>query len=66
MEKQQYSNIIQKINKETVALNDMPEHRELVDIYRTFHPKSNRMHIFFKCTWNILQHRSYVRPENKP
>ena len=55
----------QKINKETLALNDMLEHRDLTDIYRTFQPRSNRMHNLLKCTWNILQDRSYIRPENK-
>ena len=29
----------QKINKETQALNDTREQRDLIDIYRTFHPK---------------------------
>ena len=30
----------QKINKETQALNDTIDQRELIDIYRTFHPKT--------------------------
>ena len=29
----------QKINKETQALNDTIDQRDLIDIYRTFHPK---------------------------
>ena len=29
----------QKINKETQALNDTIVQRDLIDIYRTFHPK---------------------------
>ena len=29
----------QKINKETQALNDKIDQRDLIDIYRTFHPK---------------------------
>ena len=27
--------------------------------------KNSRIHIVFRCTWNILQDRSYVRKENK-
>ena len=30
----------QKINKEIQALNDALDQRDLIDIYRTFHPKS--------------------------
>ena len=40
----------QKINKETQALNDTIDHIDLIDIYRTFHPKqqitlSSQMHM---------------------
>ena len=44
----------QKVNKATVVLNDTIEQLDLIDIYRTFHPKT-RMHILFRCAWNILQ-----------
>ena len=30
----------QKINKETRALNDTLDQMDLIDIYRTFHPKT--------------------------
>ena len=30
----------QKINRETQTLNDTMDHLDLIDIYRTFHPKS--------------------------
>ena len=30
----------QKLNKETQALNDTTDQRDLIDIYRTFHPKT--------------------------
>ena len=30
----------QKINKETQALNDTTDQIDLIDIYRTFHPKT--------------------------
>ena len=29
----------QKINRETQALNDTTDQKDLIDIYRTFHPK---------------------------
>ena len=56
----------QKINKETQALSDTLDQMDLIDIYRTFHPKNNRIHFFLKCSWNILQDRSYLRPQIKP
>ena len=31
----------QKINKETQTLNDTIDQLDLIDIYRTFHPKTN-------------------------
>lgn len=56
----------QKISKEIVALNDPLYKIDLIDICRTFHPKTAEYIIFFKCTWNILQDRPYIRPQNKP
>ena len=44
----------QKINKGTQALNEALDQEDLVDIYRTFHPKATEIHILLKCTWNIL------------
>ena len=35
-----------KINKETQALNDTLNKRDLIDIYRTFHPKSTEYTFF--------------------
>ena len=55
-----------KINKETQALNDTLNKMDLIVIYRTFHPKNNRIHILFKCSWNILQDRSYLGSQIKP
>ena len=52
----------QKINKETQILNDTIDQLDLTDIYRTFHPPNNQFHLFLKCTWNLLQNRSYPRP----
>ena len=53
----------QKINKETRALNDIPDQRDLIGIYRTFHPET--ILILFKCTWNFLQNRPYTGSRNR-
>ena len=55
----------QKISKETLALNDTLEQTDLIDIYRAFQPKAEK-YTLSKCTWDILQDRSYARPQNKP
>ena len=39
----------QKINKESQALNDTIDQIDLIDIYRTFHPKTAD-YTFFSCT----------------
>ena len=56
----------QKINKETQALNDTLDEMDLIDIFRTFHPKCRRIHLLLKCTWNILQDRPHFGSEIKP
>ena len=55
-----------KINKETQALNDTVNKMDLIEIYRTYHPKNNRIQFFLKCSWNILQDRSYLGSQIKP
>ena len=45
----------QSINKETLALNDTLDQINLIDTFRTFHPK--KAEYTFKCTWNVLQNR---------
>ena len=40
----------QKINKETQTLNETINQLDLIDIYRSFHPKTNEFHLFLKCT----------------
>ena len=55
----------QKINRETLALNDTLDQMGLIDI-QNIQSKRSSMHILFKCTWNILQDRSHARPQNKP
>ena len=46
----------QKINKETQALNDTLDQKDLIDIYRTFHP--NAKYTFFSNRPQILGHKS--------
>ena len=54
----------QKINKETQTLNDTMEQLDLIDIYRTFHPKTMNFAFFssahgnFFRTEHILGHKS--------
>ena len=45
----------QKINKETQTLNDTIDQLDLIDIYRTFHPKTMNF-TFYSST-----HRTYSR-----
>ena len=53
-----------KINKETQALNDILNKMELIDIYRTFHPKATEYTFFssahgtFSRIDHILSHKS--------
>ena len=51
----------QKIIKERQTLKDTIEQLDLIHIYRTFHSKTMNF-IFFKCTQNLLQGRSYPGP----
>ena len=53
----------QKINKETQALNDTTDQIDLIDIYRTFHPKTDytffsSAHGTFSRIDHILGHKS--------
>ena len=54
----------QKINKETRALNDTLDQRDLIDIYRTFHPKTTKYSFFssphgaFSRIDHILSHKT--------
>ena len=54
----------QKIHKETQALNDAIDQIDLVDIYRTFHPKAadytffSSVHGTFSRIDHILGHKS--------
>ena len=54
----------QKINKETQTLNDTIDQLDLIDIYRTFHPKTMNFNFFssahgtFCRIDHILGHKS--------
>ena len=54
----------QKINKETQTLNDIIDQLDLIDIYKTFHPKTMNFTIFsstqgtFSRIDHILGHKS--------
>ena len=50
----------QKINKEAQALNDTLDQIDLIDIYRTFHPKTTE-YTFFSRT-----HRASFRTDHFP
>ena len=56
--------IKQKINKETQTLNDTIDQLDLIDIYRTFHPKTMNFTFFssarrtFSRIYHILGHKS--------
>ena len=56
----------QKINKETQALNHILDEMDLIDIFRTFHPKAEEYIFFssahgtFSRTDHILGHKSNI------
>ena len=51
----------QKINKETQALNDSLDKMDLMDIYRTFHPKAAE-YTFFSSTHGTFS-GSQIKPQ---
>ena len=50
----------QKINKETQTLNDKIDQLDLIDIYRTFHPKTMNFTFFSSA------HRKFSRLDHIP
>ena len=48
-----------KINKETQALNDTLRKMDLIDIYRTFHPKSTE-YTFFSSAQETFSRRDHI------
>ena len=61
----------QKINKETMALNDTLHQMDLTDIFRTFHPKPaeytffSSAHGMFSSIDHILGHKSTLNKYKK-
>ena len=61
----------QKINKETQVLNDTMDQLDLIDIYRTFHPKTMNFTFFssehgtFSRIDHILGHKSSLGKSKK-
>ena len=51
----------QKINKETQTLNDTINQLDLIDIYRTFHPKAMNF-TFTQAHMHLFQGRSRSGP----
>ena len=49
----------QKISKETQTLNDTMDQLDLIDIYRTFHPKTMNF-IFFSITHGIFSRIGHI------
>ena len=49
----------QKINKETQTLNDTIDQLDLIDIYRTFHPKTMNFK-FFSCAHRTFSRIDYI------
>ena len=53
-----------KQRKETLASNDILAQMDL-NRYRDILSRNRRIYLLLKCTWNILQERSYVKPQYK-
>ena len=49
----------QKINKETQALNDALNQMDLIDIFRTFHPKATE-YIFFSSAHGTFSRTAHA------
>ena len=49
----------QKFNKETQALNDTTDQTDLIDIYRTFHPKAAE-YTFFSSAYRIFSRIDHI------
>ena len=50
----------QNINKETQTLNDALDQLDLIDIYRTFHPKTMNFTFFFQVLTSPNLSNSFV------
>ena len=63
--------ILSKVNKETVALNDSQDRMDLTDMFKTFHPKAAK-YTFFSSSYgtfsridHILGHKSALNKYKK-
>ena len=57
----------QNIKKGIVSLNNVLDQMHLTDIYReSLSSQRNKIHILFKCTWNIFKDTPLDRTQNKP
>ena len=54
----------QKNKREILDLNNIIHHMNLTETYRIFHPMLAEILSLLKCTWNIIQDRKYLRPQN--
>ena len=54
-----------KINKETQALNEALDQMDLIDIYRTFHPKTTEYTFFSRAhgTFSKIDHILQIQPQ---
>ena len=56
-----------KINEDIVALNNALDEMDLTDIYReSLSSQRSKIHILFKCTWNVFKDTPHERTQNKP
>ena len=56
----------QNIKKDMVALNNALDQMDLTNIYIELSSQRSKIHILFKCTWNIFKDRPHDRTQNKP
>ena len=54
----------EKINKETQALNDTIDQLDLIDIYRTFHPKTAD-YLFFSSAHGIFSRIDHILGQDR-
>ena len=54
----------QNINEDIVALNNALDEMDLIDI-ESLSSQRSKIHILFKCTWNIFKDRPHDRTQNK-
>ena len=55
----------QKTNKATEIQKETIEKLDLIDIFRTLHPKKIRIHILLICSWNILKNRPHIGTQSE-